>query len=212
MNAISDLINVGRLAQLVRALVSHTRGHKFKSCIAHDTHMKSASHDRANRCLQTAPIVSWDELVSLRAEWKRRGWKVVFTNGVFDLLHRGHIEYLKAARELGDVLVVGLNTDASVKKFKNTRRPIMPEQDRAQILSCMRFVDAVTLFDQPTPLELITELKPDLLVKGADYRKDEIVGADIVENSGGRVVRIKLTEGKSTSNLIEEILRRYRPA
>jgi rfaE bifunctional protein nucleotidyltransferase chain/domain len=174
--------------------------------------MKSASADNRSSPLQSARILSWDELIALRAEWKRKGWKVVFTNGVFDLLHRGHVEYLKAARALGDVLVVGVNTDASVKKFKDARRPIVSEQDRALILSSLRFVDAVTLFDQPTPLELITKLQPDLLVKGADYGKNEIVGVDVVEKAGGRVVRIALTEGKSTSNLIEEILRRYKPA
>ncbi len=174
--------------------------------------MKSATADSAKNPPVSARILNWDELFLLRAEWKRRGWKVVFTNGVFDILHRGHIEYLKAARSLGDVLVVGVNTDASVKKFKDDRRPIVSENDRAQILGSLRFVDAVTLFDQPTPLELISRLQPDILVKGSDYQKSEIVGAEVVENAGGQVVRIELTAGKSTSNLIEEILRRYRSA
>jgi rfaE bifunctional protein nucleotidyltransferase chain/domain len=157
-----------------------------------------------------APIMIWDELFRQRDLWKARGLKVVFTNGVFDLLHRGHLDYLQEARRLGDVLIVGVNTDSSVKRFKDLGRPLVQEDDRIFVLSCLRQVDVVTLFDQDTPLELIKGLRPDILVKGADYQEVEIVGAKEVRAWGGSVVRIPLTENRSTSNLIADILRKYR--
>jgi D-beta-D-heptose 7-phosphate kinase/D-beta-D-heptose 1-phosphate adenosyltransferase len=159
---------------------------------------------------EAAKIFEWEELFRQRAEWKRRGLTVVFTNGVFDLLHSGHVDYLLEARRLGDRLVVGVNTDASVKRFKDPRRPIVGEKDRVHVLSCLRMVDAVTLFDQDTPLELISALKPDVLVKGADYPESEIVGAREVKAAGGRVERIPLTEGRSTTNLINVILVKFK--
>ena len=133
----------------------------------------------------------------------------MFTNGVFDLLHRGHLDYLMAAKRHGDILVVGVNSDESVRRIKEPGRPLVGEEDRAFALSCLRQVDAVTLFDQDTPLELISGLKPDVLVKGADYEEKDIVGAKEVRQSGGEVVRVALTKGQSTTNLIQVILQKY---
>jgi rfaE bifunctional protein nucleotidyltransferase chain/domain len=157
----------------------------------------------------TSLILNWQELVKLRDDWREQGLKVVFTNGVFDIVHRGHVDYLLAARLLGDRLIIGLNTDASVKRFKDPRRPIVPQDDRAFVLSCLRFIDAITLFDQDTPLKLINYLTPDILVKGADYKEEDIVGAQEVKAYGGTVARIPLTEGKSTSQLIKAIVEKY---
>jgi len=132
---------------------------------------------------------------------------VVFTNGCFDLLHRGHTDYLAAARALGDFLVVGLNTDASVRRLKGPGRPISPESDRARVLASLECVDAVTLFDEDTPLYLITALAPDILVKGGDYNADSIVGAAAVRAAGGEVVVLPFVAGRSTSDLIGRIRR-----
>ena len=131
---------------------------------------------------------------------------LVLTNGVFDLLHVGHVALLESARALGAALVVGLNTDASVRRLgKGADRPLVPEQERARVLAALAAVDCVVLFDQDTPAELIRRLRPDVLVKGADYAHDQIVGADDVESWGGRVVRIPLVEGKSTSALVARL-------
>jgi D-beta-D-heptose 7-phosphate kinase/D-beta-D-heptose 1-phosphate adenosyltransferase len=132
---------------------------------------------------------------------------IVFTNGCFDILHRGHVEYLAAARQLGDVLVVGLNSDASVRRLKGPDRPINPEGDRAAVLDALRAVDFVTIFEEDTPAALIEAVQPDVLVKGADYTEDRIVGADIVRRRGGRVVIVPLLGGRSTSGLIARIRR-----
>ncbi|GMR12735.1 MAG: D-glycero-beta-D-manno-heptose 1-phosphate adenylyltransferase [Gemmatimonadota bacterium] len=131
--------------------------------------------------------------------------RVVFTNGCFDILHRGHVTYLEQARLLGDELVVGLNTDASVGRLKGAGRPLVPERDRAFVLAALSSVTAVTLFDEDTPAELIAALRPDVLVKGGDYMSDEIVGADTVEQGGGRVVIIPYVEGHSTTELIQRL-------
>lgn len=131
---------------------------------------------------------------------------VVFTNGVFDLLHPGHVELLELARTEGNTLIVGLNSDASVRQLnKGADRPIVPQAARARVLAALEAVDGVILFDEPTPLALIDELKPDVLVKGADYARAEIVGADLVEGRGGRVVRVRLVEGFSTTKLVERL-------
>ncbi len=135
--------------------------------------------------------------------WRRRvAGPVVFTNGVFDLLHRGHVAYLAAARAEGAALVVGVNTDASVRRLKGAGRPLVAERDRAYVLAGLAAVDAVVLFDEDTPRELIAALEPDVLAKGADYALDAIVGADLVTARGGRVVRVPLEEGVSTTDLI----------
>jgi rfaE bifunctional protein nucleotidyltransferase chain/domain len=137
---------------------------------------------------------------------KRAGKTIVFTNGCFDLLHIGHIRYLKSAKAEGDVLLVGLNSDRSVRQIKGPARPIVSENERAEILASLACVDFVTFFDEPDPLATIRVLMPDVLVKGADWEKDAIVGKDVVEANGGRVVRIPVTEGASTSRIIEKIL------
>ncbi len=135
--------------------------------------------------------------------------RVVFTNGCFDILHVGHIRYLRKARKLGDVLVIGLNTDRSVREIKGERRPVVSEKERAEVLSALEFVDYVVLFDEPHPLLLIAALKPDVLVKGADWPKNKIIGRDVVEKVGGRVVRIPLVPGASSTGVIEKILKVY---
>jgi len=131
--------------------------------------------------------------------------RVVFTNGVFDILHPGHVRYLQQARALGDVLVVGINTDRSVRSNKGPERPITPEAERAELLAALECVDVVTIFDEETPLNLISELLPDVLVKGADWAHDAIVGRDIVEARGGRVVRVAVEQGHSTTSIVQKI-------
>jgi rfaE bifunctional protein nucleotidyltransferase chain/domain len=133
--------------------------------------------------------------------------QVVFTNGVFDLLHPGHVRYLQQARRLGDALIVGLNSDRSVRANKGEGRPITPEDERSEILEALACVDAVVVFDEDTPRDLIGALQPDTLVKGADWAEDAIVGRDIVEARGGRVVRVAVEDGYSTTGVIEKIRR-----
>jgi D-beta-D-heptose 7-phosphate kinase/D-beta-D-heptose 1-phosphate adenosyltransferase len=151
-------------------------------------------------------LVDLDELLAMRREWRHYGTKVAFTNGCFDLLHRGHVEYLQKARALADVLVVGVNTDASVQRLKGANRPITPQEDRAAVLAALECVDYVVFFDEDTPLNLIRALQPDVLAKGEDYQIHEIVGHDIVQAAGGRVERIPLTPSRSTSQIIARIL------
>jgi rfaE bifunctional protein nucleotidyltransferase chain/domain len=133
---------------------------------------------------------------------------VVFTNGCFDILHRGHTHYLSRAKALGDILVVGVNTDRSVRGLKGEKRPVVPEDDRVAVVAALEVVDYACLFDEDTPYELIAELRPDILVKGAGYTRDTIVGADIVESGGGRVVALEELEGRSTRSIISRILER----
>ncbi len=137
--------------------------------------------------------------------WQKQGLKIVFTNGCFDILHLGHIDYLEKARNFGDKMVVGVNTDLSVRKLKGESRPINPEYARTRLLAALAFVDAVVLFGEPTPLELIKTLKPSILVKGNDYVVDQIVGAKEVIENGGEVRTIDLVAGYSTTNLIEKM-------
>ena len=154
-------------------------------------------------------IIKREALKEKAQALKRAGKSIVFTNGCFDFLHVGHVRYLKAAKAQGDVLVVGLNSDGSVRQIKGPRRPVVPEDERAEILASLACVDFVTLFDEPDPAMLIRLLMPDVLVKGADWATEAIVGRDIVESAGGRVVRIPLTEGVSTSGMIEKIIAGY---
>jgi len=146
---------------------------------------------------------------ALVARLKGRGKKVVFTNGCFDILHVGHVRYLRKAKSQGDVLVIGLNTDRSVREIKGEKRPVVPEKERAEILAALEFVDYVVLFDEPDPFRLIEALKPNVLVKGADWPKSRIVGREIVEKIGGRVVRVPLVAGASSSGVIEKVIKAY---
>jgi rfaE bifunctional protein nucleotidyltransferase chain/domain len=140
--------------------------------------------------------------------WRMKGDRIVFTNGCFDILHRGHVEYLQEAAAMGDRLVIGLNSDSSVKRQnKGPERPLNDEQSRAKVLAALRLVDAVVIFDQDTPLELIQAVGPDVLVKGGDWSEDRIVGADLVKARGGEVRSLKLVEGFSTTSLVEKIRR-----
>ena len=138
-------------------------------------------------------------------QWKNAGEEVVFTNGCFDILHLGHVDYLEKAKAKGDRLVVAVNEDQSVKKLKGENRPVNDEYSRARLIASLEFVDAVTLFGEDTPFELIEELLPDILVKGNDYSISNIVGADIVLEHGGKVETIDLVEGYSTTNIVEKI-------
>jgi D-beta-D-heptose 7-phosphate kinase/D-beta-D-heptose 1-phosphate adenosyltransferase len=140
---------------------------------------------------------------------KAKGKRIVFTNGCFDLLHIGHVRYLEKAKILGDILVVGINSDSSVRKLKGPKRPLLPARERAEILSGLGCVDYVTIFDELDPLKLITSLLPNVLAKGGDWTKEQIVGGEVVEKSRGEVVIIPFVKGASTSNLIETILKRY---
>jgi D-beta-D-heptose 7-phosphate kinase/D-beta-D-heptose 1-phosphate adenosyltransferase len=153
--------------------------------------------------------VSLSQAQSIRRQAKAEGKKVVFTNGVFDLLHRGHVEYLQKARELGDLLILGLNSDDSVRRIKGPKRPLVNQEDRAAVLSALSCVDHIVFFDEDTPQKLIEALTPDILVKGADYTVEQIVGADVVLKNGGKVLPIELTPGKSTSGLISKIVETY---
>jgi rfaE bifunctional protein nucleotidyltransferase chain/domain len=150
-------------------------------------------------------VLSLDELISQIRSLKRNGRRIVFTNGCFDLLHPGHIRLLEDARALGDALVVGVNSDASVRGLKGPGRPIIPEGERAEILAALAAVDYVVVFDEPTPLALIAALLPDLLVKGNDWGPDEIVGRAEVEQAGGRVISLPLEPGYSTSAILARI-------
>jgi D-beta-D-heptose 7-phosphate kinase/D-beta-D-heptose 1-phosphate adenosyltransferase len=151
--------------------------------------------------------VTVPDAVAVVARLRATGKTVVFTNGVFDLLHVGHLRYLQQARALGDALIVGLNSDRSVRANKGAGRPITPEAERAEILSALACVDGVVVFDEDTPHEIIAALQPDVLVKGADWAADAIVGRDVVEARGGRVVRVPIEAGHSTSALVERIRR-----
>jgi len=143
---------------------------------------------------------------------KRNGRRVVFTNGCFDLLHPGHVRLLEEARALGDALIVGLNSDASVRSLKGAGRPIFPERERAEILAALECVDAVVIFPEPTPREIISKLLPDVLVKGGDWRADQIIGREEVEAAGGRVVSIPVVAGHSTTAILERIRQGTSPA
>lgn len=150
-------------------------------------------------------ILSQHEASAFATRVRASGGCIVFTNGVFDLLHPGHIRYLSDARALGTALIVGVNSDRSVRANKGPTRPITPEHERAELLGGLRCVDAVCLFDEDTPYSLIASIQPDVLVKGADWGADNIVGRDVVEARGGRVVRIPLAEGFSSTRLIEKV-------
>ena len=154
-----------------------------------------------NRVLSAAEAAAFAEQV------RERGGRVVFTNGVFDLLHPGHIRYLRDARAFGQALIVGVNSDRSVRSNKGDDRPVNPESERAELLLALECVDATVIFDEPTPLAIISRIQPDVLVKGSDWGPDNIVGREVVEGRGGRVVRMELAPGFSTTSLIERVRR-----
>ena len=152
-------------------------------------------------------IYSREQLIERRAEWKRAGLRVVFTNGCYDVLHPGHIRLLEAARSLGDVLILALNTDASVQRLKGPTRPLIAQEQRARLSAALAAIDAVTFFDEDTPRELIAAVLPDVLVKGADWAHF-IAGREEVEAAGGEVLALPLEPGHSTTNIVDEILAR----
>lgn len=152
-----------------------------------------------------ARILDRRSIVRLVARLRADGKRIVFTNGVFDLLHPGHVRYLQQARALGDVLIVGVNADASVRRNKGPERPLTPDSERAEILAALECVEAVVIFDEDTPDAVIKAVEPDVLVKGADWAADRIVGRDTVEARGGRVVRVPLEQGYSTTSIVERI-------
>ena len=152
-------------------------------------------------------IFSRETLTRQLAVWRFQEKKIVWTNGVFDLLHLGHIDYLSKAKDLGNILIVGVNTDASVRRIKKAGRPIQDEKSRSTIIAALHFVDAVILFDEDTPYELIKLVRPDVLVKGSDYKAEDIVGADIVLSKGGTVETIDFLPGYSTTAIEEKIRR-----
>jgi D-beta-D-heptose 7-phosphate kinase/D-beta-D-heptose 1-phosphate adenosyltransferase len=154
-------------------------------------------------------VLSVEKITSERERFRQQKKKVVFTNGCFDIIHRGHIEYLTKSKALGDILIVGINTDASVRRIKGEQRPIVPEEDRAFVVANLTPVDYVCMFGEDTPLDLITAIIPDILVKGADWDINKIVGKDIVERAGGKVATIDFIPNRSTSNIIERILERF---
>jgi len=154
-------------------------------------------------------IKNLDVLTAIIEAEKLRGKRIVFTNGCFDLLHAGHVKYLQKARALGDLLVLGLNSDASVRRLKGEKRPLIGEEERAHILAALDCIDYVVIFEEDTPLELITAIKPHILAKGGDYTPDTVVGRDVVEAYGGRVELVSFVDGKSTTNIIERVLERY---
>jgi D-beta-D-heptose 7-phosphate kinase/D-beta-D-heptose 1-phosphate adenosyltransferase len=152
-------------------------------------------------------VVSVDRAVDFREKARADGKLVVFTNGCFDIIHRGHVELLKEASSFGDYLFVGLNSDNSVKRLKGEGRPLVPQEDRAIVLESLRCVSGVVVFDEDTPLQILEKLRPDILVKGGDYRVNDVVGRDVVEGEGGKVIIVPYIEGYSTSSLINSIKR-----
>jgi rfaE bifunctional protein nucleotidyltransferase chain/domain len=154
-------------------------------------------------------IMTWEELKDEVGRRRARGERVAFTNGCFDILHVGHCQYLSEARKAGDLLILGLNSDASVRAIKGPQRPLVPQGERAEVIASLAAVDYVTLFDEVTPLRLIEYLRPDVLVKGGDWKEEEVVGRDAVRSWGGRVILVPVTEGASTTNIIAKILQVY---
>ena len=154
-------------------------------------------------------ILNLSDLMDRINEHKKNNQRIVFTNGCFDILHVGHVRYLSEAKAQGDILVVGLNSDASVHKIKEEQRPIISQDQRAEILASLRCVDYVTLFDDADPLSLISAIKPDILVKGADWQEDDIIGADVVKENGGKVVRVPVVPESSTTDIIQTIIDKY---
>ena len=157
----------------------------------------------------TSKVKTIQELQPILEILRAAGKKIVFTNGCFDLIHTGHTRYLAIARSLGDLLVVAVNSDSSVRTIKGEKRPITPQAERAETLAALQSVDFVTIFDEPDPYRVISALQPDVLVKGGDWPVEKIIGRDVVEARGGRVVNVPFVEGQSTTGIIEKILQKY---
>ncbi len=155
-------------------------------------------------------ILTKEELKKILEALRRQGRKIAFTNGCFDILHVGHVRYLRVAKKTADVLVLALNSDISVRTIKGEKRPLVPQDERADVVAALESIDYVTLFDEPTPLALIEYLRPDVLIKGGDWAEENIVGRDAVKSWGGEVVVIPETEGASTTNIIDKVLKVYR--
>lgn len=157
----------------------------------------------------TCKVQSLSDLQETLVDIRKGGGKIIFTNGCFDILHVGHTRYLKAAKSLGDYLVVAINSDNSVRQLKGDKRPVMPQSERAEIIAALEFVDFVTIFDELDPLKVIEVLKPGSLVKGGDWEESQIIGSEFVKANGGQVERIPYIEGSSTTNIVETIVERY---
>jgi len=155
-------------------------------------------------------VLDIDELVEIRKRLKLQNKKVVFTNGCFDILHAGHVDYLNKSKALGDILILGLNSDSSIRNIKGEKRPVVPQNERAFILSNLKAVDYVTIFNEDDPHEVIKKLVPDILVKGADWKVENIIGKDVVENAGGKVETIEFVNMQSTTNIIKTVLEKFR--
>ncbi len=151
-------------------------------------------------------LKTWHEIFQIIDELKKSDKKIIFTNGCFDILHAGHIQYLKEAKKLGDFLVIGLNSDESTKLIKGEKRPINTEQDRAIVLSALEFVDYIVIFEEETPFNLINLIKPDFLVKGGDWKENEIIGSEIVKEYGGKIISLTFKQGFSTTKILNKIL------
>jgi rfaE bifunctional protein nucleotidyltransferase chain/domain len=190
----------------IRTIEEYTLNCKIR-CRTFFSELAAHVHKSMITMTGSSKLVSRCEALEKVRVWQASGKKVVFSNGCFDILHAGHVEYLEAARKLGDVLLIGLNSDASVRRLKGSSRPICSETDRATVLSALSVVDALTIFDEDTPEELIGTLLPDILVKGADWAVEQIAGARAVLDHGGSVLTIPLLEGRSTSSIIENIIK-----
>lgn len=177
---------------------------KMGTAVVHQDELLSALYTLETQAHEKK-IVSWERAENQIQKWKRKGHRIVFTNGCFDLLHPGHVSLLSKAKKAGDKLIIGLNTDLSIQRLKGPDRPIQQERDRAYVLSSLHCVDLVVLFDEDTPLKLIENLRPDLLVKGADYTIDKVIGASFVQSYGGNVLLIDLVEGQSTTNMVSKM-------
>lgn len=155
-------------------------------------------------------IISFSGIKRLSQASRAKGRRIVFTNGCFDVIHAGHVRYLEKAKTFGDILIVGINSDSSVRKIKGTNRPVVKQQDRAAVIASLEAVDCVVIFSEATPLNLIRAIRPDVLVKGADWEIHKIVGGDFVTSYGGKVRAVSLLKGRSTSGLIEAILKKFK--
>lgn len=199
-------LGMGDAARLANIAAGISVGKLGTSTVSPDEIVSAVAQSHSD---SDSKIKNPDVLAAIIKSEKARGKRVVFTNGCFDLLHAGHVKYLQGARSLGDLLVLGLNSDASIRRLKGKKRPLIGEEERAHILAALDCIDYVVIFEEDTPLELITLLRPDILAKGGDYTPEGVVGREFVESYGGRVELVPFVDGKSTTNIIERVLERY---